>query len=323
MKNKKAQNINSPLRLRSIKNISIQNIIPFVGLILIIAVFTILTSGRLVSIYNLKLILDQSIILIIACVGVTFVMSMGSLDFSQGSVLAICAVVGVIVSKQSIILGIIAALVTGAAIGAMNGFLVAVIKIPSFIVTISGLFVFRGLTSYIVREGPFAIPKEMLVLDNMVFKLPILGIVLLAGFYLFNYMIFGKQCRAIGSGEISAVFSGVNVRNVKILAFALAGLLAGLCGVLSLIRTGVASTHTGTLFEIDILIALVLGGLPVTGGAKSKIRSGIIGGLMLAFLGNGLVLVGVSAHMLQLIKGIIFLGAVYISIDREGVVVIK
>jgi ribose transport system permease protein len=77
------------------------------------------------------------------------------------------------------------------------------------------------------------------------------------------------------------------------------------------------------LFEVDVLTALVLGGLPITGGAKVKIRSGIIGSLMIAFLGNGLVLIGASANILQLVKGITFLTAVYLSIDREGMVIIK
>ena len=89
---------------------NIQNVIPFIGLIGIIAVFSIITSGRILAVTNMKLIVNQSIILMIACIGVTFVMSMGSLDFSQGSILAITAVVAAVISRQSIIISFFAAL---------------------------------------------------------------------------------------------------------------------------------------------------------------------------------------------------------------------
>ena len=302
---------------------NIQNIIPFIGLIIIIAVFSIVTSGKIMSVRNMKLIINQSIILMIACIGVAVVMSMGSLDFSQGSILAITAVVAAVIARQSMFLSFIGALAAGAVIGLFNGTLLAKVKIPSFIVTISTLFVFRGLTAFLTRTKPFAIPISMYILDNLQFKILLLGITLLIGIYLFNYTMFGKHCRAVGAGERAAIYAGVIVKKVKIKAFIISGLLGGLCGFMSLIRTGVAAPTTGLLFEVDVLTALVLGGLPITGGAKAKIRSAIIGSLMIAFLGNGLVLIGASAHILQLVKGITFLVAVYLSIDREGMVIIK
>jgi len=154
-------------------------------------------------------------------------------------------------------------------------------------------------------------------------KLLVLGIILLLGFYFFEYTILGKQCKAIGAAEKSAIFSGVNVKKIKIIAFAIAGLLAGLCGMLTLIRTRIASPFTGNLFEIEVFMALVFGGMPINGGMKSKIRCGFFGSLMLGFITNGLVIMGVSASVLQLIKGFVFLGAVYISMERRALVVIK
>ena len=302
---------------------NIRNIIPFIGLIGIIAVCSIVTYGKILSVTNMKLIVNQSITLIIACIGVTFVMSMGSLDFSQGSILAITAIVAAVISRQSVIISFFGALVAGAVIGLFNGTLLSRVKIPSFIVTISTLFVFRGLTAFLTRTKPFAIPLGMYVLDNLPFKVLLLAVTLFMGIYLFNYTMFGKHCRAVGAGERVAFYAGVMVQNIKIISFVISGILGGLCGFISLIRTGVAAPTTGLLFEVDVLTALVLGGLPITGGAKSKIRSAIIGSLMITFLGNGLVLIGASANILQLVKGITFLAAVYLSIDREGMVIIK
>jgi len=305
------------------ENKNIRDLIPFAGLILIIIVFSIITYGKILSIRNIKLIIDQSLILIIACAGVSFVMSIGSLDFSQGSLLAISSLAAAVVSKQNVILSFFVALSVGTAIGLLNGVLLAKVKIPSFIVTICTLFIFRGFTIYFTRSGAYPVALEMNALDNILIKIPITMFILAITYYLFTFTTLGRQCRAIGAGETSAVFSGVHVKKVKIIAFAIAGFLGGICSILSMIRTGVAAPTTGLLFETDVLTALVLGGMPITGGAKSKIRSGIIGGLILAFLGNGLVLMGVEASVLQLVKGIIFLTAVYVSLDREGIVVIK
>jgi len=301
---------------------NLQSIVPFAGLIIIIVVFQIITSGKLLSIYNLKTILEQSIVMIISCVGVTFVMSMGSIDFSQGSVLAICSIFGALLAKQDPILGFVGAMVLGLVIGTINGFLVS-LEIPSFIVTISTMFVFRGLTSYLTKDCCLTLPMKMAVLDKIDFKALVLGLILILGFYFFEFTILGKQCKAIGAAEKASVYSGVNAVKVKIISFAIAGLLAGLCGMLSLIRTRIASPFTGNLFEIEVFMALVFGGMPINGGMKSKMRCGLFGSLMLAFLANGLVIMGVSANVLQLIKGIVFLGAVYISIERRGQVVIK
>ena len=301
---------------------NIKTTIPFLGLLIIVIGFQIITNGKILTIYNLKTILEQSTQLIIACIGVTFVMSMGCIDFSQGSVLAICSIIGAIMSSIDPILGFISAIGLGLAIGIINGIFVSK-KIPSFIVTISTMFIFRGLTSYLTRGGCQMLPMKMAVLDNVYFKLLFLGIVVFLGFYFFEYTTLGKKCKAIGTAERVAIFSGVNVKKIKIISFAIAGSLAGLCGMLSLIRSRIASPFTGNLFEIEIFMALVFGGMPINGGMRSKMRSGILGSLMLAFLANGLVIMGVSAHMLQLIKGFVFLGAVYITMERRGLVIIK
>lgn len=317
-----SQSINIISKLQIIWNRNIRAIIPFAGLILIIVIFYIITSGKILNVRNLKLILEQSIVLIIASIGVTFVMSMGSIDFSQGSILAICAFFGAMLSKQSPILGFFASIALGIMIGAVNGYLVS-LKIPSFIVTISTMFIFRGLTSYLTKDCCLTLPMKMAVLDNINFKLIILGLIVLLGFYFFEFSKLGKHCKAIGAAEKAAIFSGVDVKKVKIIAFIIAGCLAGLCGMLSLIRTRIASPFTGNNFEIEVFMALVFGGMPINGGMKSRIRCGILGSLMLAFLANGLVLMGISANVLQLIKGFVFLIAVYISIERRGIAVIK
>jgi ribose transport system permease protein len=157
----------------------------------------------------------------------------------------------------------------------------------------------------------------MIDLENTYLKIAVFIIVFAVFYYTFNYTKLGKYCKVVGAGETAANFSGIPVKKIKILAFCISGLLCGLAAFLTILRTGAATAQTGNLFETDILTALVLGGMPLTGGTNSKMQSAVVGGLMLAILSNGLLLCGIDSTLQQGIKGIIFLAAVYISIDRS------
>ncbi|MBN2323823.1 MAG: ABC transporter permease [Spirochaetes bacterium] len=300
-----------------------KRIVPYIGLVLIIVLFSALTGGKLLSFRNLKLIFNQAVVLIIGCIGVTFVMAQGSLDLSQGSLLGISGAMAATFAAITPGLSLPLAILTGIAVGMINGTLLAFFKIPSFIVTLCVLFVLRGLTVIATHSGSIPLPFAMLSLDNFRIKASILVTVILAAYYAYTYTSLGKNMRAIGSGETSARYSGVPVERMKVLAYLISGLLCGLCGWLNVVRTGAADSKTGLLFELDILTALVLGGMPLTGGSSAKLQSAIIGGLMLALLSNGMVLVGIKAELQQAVKGVIFLLAVYLSFERESVVMIK
>lgn len=297
--------------------------IPFLGLVLIIVTFAVITSGGVLRFRNLVRISDQAFILMICSLGVAFVMSQGSLDLSQGSLLGLSAALAATTAWYSPILGLVVAIAIGIGVGLTNGFLVAQAKIPSFIVTISMLFILRGLTVYLTRGGAKPIPFSMYVLDKFWIRLSVFLVVALITIYLFKFTKFGKYCRAIGSGELASIYSGVPVKKMKILAYTLAGTLCGVGGFLNILKTGCADAGTGSFFEIDILTALVVGGMPLTGGSNAKIQSAIIGALIIAVLNNGFALLGVRAEIQATIKGLIFLTAVTLTFEREGALFIK
>lgn len=139
---------------------------------------------------------------------------------------------------------------------------------------------------------------------------------------LFRYTKLGRYAKAIGSNQVAAQQSGIPVGKIKLLAFVLSGMFAGLAGILSLIKAGTSYTTTGQMFECDVLIALTLGGMPLSGGSNAKIKAAIIGALSLAILCNGLVLCGVSAELQQGIKGLVLIVIVALSYDRSNVAVI-
>ncbi|MBN1423289.1 ABC transporter permease [Candidatus Fermentibacteria bacterium] len=301
----------------------IKKLIPYIGLALIILLFGVLTQGKLLTLRNLKLVFNQAVVLIIASTGVAFVMAQGSLDLSQGSLLGITGAMTATAAALHPGLALPMALLTGFAVGLINGSLLAFLKIPSFIVTLCVLFVLRGLTVIATHAGSIPVPMEMLAFDSYDIKVTLLVLILAGAYYLFNYTQTGKGMRAIGSGEVAARYSGVPVERLKVTAYLISGTLCGLCGWLNVVRTGAADSKTGLLLELDILTALVLGGMPLTGGSGAKLQSAVVGGLMLALLGNGMVLVGIMAELQQAVKGVIFLLAVYLSFERESAVLIK
>lgn len=129
--------------------------------------------------------------------------------------------------------------------------------------------------------------------------------------------------KAIGAGETAARFSGVNTRLTKFLVFVCAGAITGFAAFLNVVKVGSITATAGNQLETQILISLVLGGLPITGGAKVRFYNIIIGTLMFSILNNGLVMMGLDTAVQQLVRGIIFVIVVAMTIDRKSKQVVK
>jgi ribose transport system permease protein len=302
----------------------IKSSVPYLGLIIVIALFTILTKGGALSPNNLKLVAEQSLTILISASGVIFVMTLGSLDFSQGSLLAISCYVAASLASTNIVLAIILGILTGVAVGVLNGFLNAKLHIMSFIATICVMFIFRGLTSFLTTNYEPKIPFATLAKMNVFSVKMALLVAMLVGLYIvYRYTKLGHAVRAIGSGEIAAQYSGIKVAQVKIIAFAIAGAMGGVAAIFTLIRTSSITASTGNLLETDVMISLVLGGLPVSGGSRSRFSAVLIGGILMTFLVNGLVQIGAEPVIQQLVKGIVFLVAIIATMDRSSTMVSK
>jgi len=296
---------------------------PLLGLIVIIVAFALMTDGKIVSQRSIRLILSQVYPLMIASTGVFMVMTLGSLDFSQGSILGLSSIVVSTLSFYSIPLAIIGGIVTGAAIGLFNGFFHVKFRIASFIVTICTMYLFRGLCAFLTTNAPVAATPSITSLNENWIKLLITGVVLLVSFTLFQFTRVGVDLKAIGAGEQAAKFSGVRTDRVKLMTFVAAGAITGVAAFVNVIKVGSITATAGNQFETQILIALVLGGLPISGGAKVRFSNIIIGTLISLILSNGLVMLGLDTAMQQLIKGLIFLAVVALTIDRKALQVIK
>lgn len=296
-------------------------LLPIAGLLIVFILFNILTQGRMIG--NMPLVLSQVYVTLIASMGVFFIMTMGGLDFSQGSILGMAAIVVCMLSKTSIPLAIIGGILTGALIGAINGYFYVNRKIKSFIVTICTMFLFRGFIKYLTTNAPVAGSAALINYDSTALKVTCTLVILIIGFICFRYTRFGIDLKAIGAGEKAAKFAGIRTDKMKFLIYVLSGAITGFAAFISVIKVGSVTSSGGNQLETQILIALVLGGMPISGGAKVKFQNIIIGSLLYTVLNSGLTMMGFSTQMLQLIEGCVFLVFVAVFADRESIQVIK
>ena len=304
----------------------IDKYIPIIVFVLFVSVISILTKGRNINFTNIKHILNQSVALIISGMGVIFVMSQGSLDLTQGSILVLAPLIGIF--SENAIPGsfIPVVILVGMLIGLMTGSIFSLLKVPSFVATLCLSFVLRNFAYFLwdyIPGGYVYIPFNLFVLDKSQYKIPILILIVLTMYYIFEFTKVGKYSKAIGSDEKVAEYSGVPVKKMKILAFVLSGMLGGVCSLFGVFRAGTLALVTGHFFEWDVLVAVLLGGTPLTGGANSKLLGVILGSITISVINNVLVLLNVPTLYQQLVKGLILITIISLSFEKEKVMFVK
>ena len=294
----------------------------FIGLLLVVIIFHVLTEGRLISSRNMMNIFNNFFSIGLGSVGVMFLMSLGELDLSVGAILGFSAAIGAFSAEIHTVWILPACLLTGLLIGSLNGVLVSRLKVESFIGTLAVSFIARGLTTYLLN-GSVGIPLTQRVYDKSAVKVTVFIIVAVVCYIFFDYTSYGKACRSVGASADAARQSGVAVERVRMTAFMISGLLCGLAGFFSLVRTCTASSKTGDAFEFEVLLAVLFGGMPLSGGWSVKFRAAIVGSIAMAVMQNGMSLMGIDGLTQQLVQGIILIVVVVISFDRKNTVVIK
>lgn len=311
------------MNMETKKKIDLKMIFPFCGLAAVILFFEIITGGMVFTQRNISALINESFMIIIGNVGFTFIIAQGNLDLSMGSVMAVSCVCGALAANVYPILALPFAVLPGLALGWVNGMIHVKLKLNSLITTMITMSIFSGILTLALNGGSIATAMSILKWNTMSLKLGTILLVVVVGGYVFNFTAFGKHCRAIGACAETSRLTGFHVGRIKILAYMVLGGLCGLLGFFSLIRTGTASSSTGSELMMNVWCAALLGGLPLTGGYATKYRAAIIGSLTMTFLSNGMVLMGLGTFDKQLIRGIIFLITVAISFDRKNMVVIK
>lgn len=277
------------------------------GLAVVILVFAVMSKGDTIQPRNMMRILDQALPMIIGTTAACFALSQNTLDMSMGSILGMGAAYAAISSQMNIYASPVCAVLVGMGIGLLNGILHGVFRINAMIATMSMSFILRGMLLVVCDSGSLGINYDMYTWNNTTIKLIVGAVYCLIMFLFFQYGSYGKKCRALGAGQDATIQSGLNVTRIKMIAYLITGAGAGLAGFFTILRSGAVVYNTGELFEFDVMIALVLGGMPISGGAEARIRSAVIGSLILAVLTNGMVMLGLGEYAQQITKGLVFL----------------
>ncbi|TFG63053.1 MAG: ABC transporter permease, partial [Spirochaetales bacterium] len=246
-------------------------------------------------------------------------------DLSVGSIVALSGVIAASLSKFfgiPIPIAFLAGIAAGAVCGYLNGLLATRVRIPPIIVTLGTLTIIRGLAFIIVGGTTvFGMPEAYRILGrNYVWFIPIPVLILIIIFVIYfivlNKLSFGRYVYAIGSNEEAAVISGVNVIRIKTVVFILCGLMAGIGGAIlsSRLDSGQAATAQG--LELDVLTAVVLGGVSIAGG-KGRLQSVFVGVLIIGILANGMILLNIQHFYQLVIKGSVLLLAVGLDSLRK------
>jgi putative xylitol transport system permease protein len=297
-----------------------------IAFLLLCVALTFLNKYFLTS-ENITNILLQTSINGILAMGMTLVILTGGIDLSVGSVLAFSSIVAATFvtgdNPQSPVVALLVGMVVGGILGLVNGCIIAYLRIPPFVATLGMLSVARGLTYAYTGGMPVPNLSESFlnVGEGSVLgvPLPILIFILIFAilWVVLNHTPYGRTVYAVGGNAKSARTAGIRTRRVTASVYVIAGVLAGLGGLILTARTSSALPQAGVSYELDAIAAVVIGGTSLSGGVGS-ITGTLLGALIIGTINNGLDLLGVSSAYQQIVKGCIIVVAVLLDYSRHA-----
>ena len=319
----------APKGLRGNKSAqAMQRLLALASLVALIVIFSI-ASPNFFQVDNLRAILLATSVNGILALGVIFVVITSGIDLSVGTNMTFCAVMtGVFLTywHLPIWVGVLAALASGALVGAASGFLVAKLKIPPFIATLGMFNITKGLSLVISKLKPIYFNDNPgfydLAMGNLIPGVDIPNAVLILFalaavlWFVLSKTVLGRYTFAIGSNEEAARLSGIRVDRWKIAIYALCGLVCGVAGLVIGSRLNSAQPALGAGYELDAIAATVIGGTSLSGG-EGTIVGTIIGAFIMSVLTNGLRILSVPQEWQTVVTGLIIIGAVYMDIMRR------
>ena len=296
----------------------------FIVIFILWSLFLSFATDSFATTNNIFTILRQATIIGILAIGEHLIVLLGTMDISLAAILTLT---GVAMAAALVHLGlppylaVLLVLTLGALIGLINGLIITRLKINPIITTLGMMSILEGL-AFIYTQGKTIFgeeidPIEFLSRGRIVEIIPVPVIILFAlyltMFILLRHTVLGARIFAVGNNEKATWLAGINPDNVKLTAFTLAGVLAGIGGIMQVARQGTATGGMGADFLFPVLTAVVLGGASLSGG-RGKIFNTLIAAVFLTTITNGMILLGVSIYAQRIISGAILVSA--LSLDR-------
>lgn len=315
-----------------IKNIVI-TLLPIVALIVLFAVYMILLG---VYDYNVEMslttLLNQAVVLVIVATGAIFIFTLGSFDISLGASTLFSATIGVLAytATGNMLVMFLVCIAVAVTCSLLNSIIASVFRLPMFVTTVAMLSVLTAVSTTIISTNgtvsgtsiSISVPTELrgafASLDTIWFKMLILGLFALLCLFVFNFTKIGRRQKFIGSNMICAKMTGISINKYSIIAFIMAGIGVGLGASMTIVYTPIVSTSTAGDIGMSVFIAIVFGGMPISGGARSKIYSAIVGSFSFMILKNILFILlstmsGARDGYIQIISAALFLVVVVIA----------
>jgi ribose/xylose/arabinose/galactoside ABC-type transport system permease subunit len=297
--------------------LGVQGLATFV-VFFVIFVFLSISSSSFLTPENLIGLLRQVAMLMIASVGMTFLIIAGGIDLSIGSSSAVTGVLCALAVARlglPVSVGILAGILCGGALGLVNGLMVTQVRLPPLLATLGMMVALRG-GAFLITGGHtiYGVPNEYLWLGRgYIGFIPVPVLIMLVIFVVYLFIQrrtrFGLYMYAIGGDRVASRRAGINDRLYTILAYVNTGLLVGLSGVIASSRFGAALPNAGLNFEMDVITAVVIGGTSIFGGL-GRLGGTLLGVLIIGMITNGMLLLDIHSYWQQVAKGLILIIAV-------------
>lgn len=294
-----------------------------IAFVLIVIVMTIL-SPVFLTVTNVLNTIRQSSIYGIMAIGMTFVILIGGIDLSVGSILALAGALaaGSVKAGMGLELTILIALAVGLGCGLVNGVLVTLGRITPFVVTLGMMSVARGLTLIYTKGYPISGFHTGFRFigggDLLAIPFPIVLFILttVVAWIILTQTRLGRYTYAIGGNEETVKLSGINANLYKTIVFMISGITSAISALILTSRLNSAEPVAGQGYELDVIAAVVIGGTSLMGG-RGSVWGTLIGALMIGVINNGMNLLGISPYFQLVVKGLIIMGAVLLDRLRQ------
>ena len=322
METKKTENPN--LRKYKLRQTLI-NILPLVALAVLFAALCMIVQGKgyRLDMY-LRIVFNEGVVLAVVATGAVFIYSMGSFDISLGASTLFSATLGVMTYNATGSFALMILVIFAVAIGCslLSSVLASVFNLPVFVTTVAMMSVLSAIASQIISVnggalGGISIPAELVSpLDNVPFKIVALAVFCALCFFVFDYTKIGRREKFLGGNPVCAQLTGIKINTYAIIAFVITGLGVGLGAFLTLVYTPSVTASTAGSIGMNILVAIVFGGMPISGGPRSRIYSALVGGFSYILLNNILKIVidsNAGYGISQIVSAVFFLAVVYVT----------
>ncbi len=303
------------------KKIDISKYIVYIIFVLCLIIFGIWLKGSFFSLSNLLNITRQAGAVSVMAIGMVFVIGLGHIDLSIGSVVAVSSLITAYILRDTgnPVLAVIVVIGFGAIVGLFNGLCVTTIGMPAFLTTLGSQAILTGIAMWISATKAVPITHKGFLFwfgSGTIGQVPILLLwavgATVIGYIVLNNTSYGRKILATGGNATSAKYSGVRVNKITVLAFIYNGCLAAIAGTLYAGRAHSARWDFGSGVEMNVIAAVVLGGTAMSGGTGSAIGA-LIGSFLIMMIDNGLVIGGLGVAQQTFMRGIIIILAVALS----------